>query len=205
VPPYADESLEDGGSQGDAPPEQGGQPDSLHAYLQTKQAEAEGYILSAARLIAPLLHPGSWSTGYEWCREQLQAAAYGALASELQLARANEHLARREYAAAVALLKEFGRCDSRQRAAAAVNLSMLALLEGQLEQAAGYGEYCCEADPGSPAALVSRGNVHLVQGEAEAALQVGTPRLSPPAPWPELGRWPEPPAHGACRAPELHW
>ena len=136
------------------------------------QAEADGYILAAARVIAPQLHPGAWARGYEWCREQLAAAGYSALVSEAQLARANEHLGQREYAAAVALLKEFERADSKQRARAAVNLSTLHLLEGQLEAAGGYAAFCCEADPGSTAALVAAGNVHLARGEAEAALQV---------------------------------
>lgn len=140
------------------------------------QVEADGYILTAARTIAPHLHPGSWARGFEWCREQLAAAGYATLASEVQLARANEHLAQREYAAAVGLLKEFERADSKQRARAAVNLSTLHLLEGQLEAAGGYAEYCCEADPHSTAALVSAGNVHLARGEAEAALQVGAVR-----------------------------
>lgn len=137
------------------------------------QVEADGYILTAARTIAPHLYPGSWARGFEWCREQLAAAGYATLASEVQLARANEHLAQREYAAAVGLLKEFEQADSKQRARAAVNLSTLHLLEGQLEAAGGYAEYCCEADPHSMAALVSAGNVHLARGEAEAALQVG--------------------------------
>jgi hypothetical protein len=174
VPPYTDDSLADESSaeerDGNLPG--GGEPDALHLHLRRKQTEAEGYILTAARLIAPLLQPGSWSAGFDWCRERLNAASYGTLASEVQLARANEHLARKEYAAAVALLKKFGRSDSRQRAAAAVNLSTLSLLEGQMEAAAGYGDYCCEADPSSPAALVSRGNVHMAAGQAEAALQV---------------------------------
>lgn len=137
------------------------------------QSEVDGYILTAARLIAPQLHPGAWARGFDWCRDQLGAAGYGALASEVQLARANEHLARKEYGAAVALLKEFERGDSRQRARAAVNLSALQLLEGQLEAAGAYADYCCEADPGAPLALVSRGNVHLAAGQAEQALQVG--------------------------------
>jgi len=141
-------------------------------FVPLLQAEADGYILTAARSIAPQLHPSSWARGFEWCREQLAAAGYAALASEVQLARANEHLAQREYAAAVGLLKEFEKADSKQRARAAVNLSTLHLLEGQLEAAGGYAQFCCEADPGSTAALVSAGNVHLSQGEAEAALQV---------------------------------
>ncbi|KAI3432221.1 hypothetical protein D9Q98_003783 [Chlorella vulgaris] len=174
VPPYTDDSLADESSaeERDWNLPGGGEPDALHLHLRRKQTEAEGYILTAARLIAPLLQPGSWSAGFDWCRERLNAASYGTLASEVQLARANEHLARKEYAAAVALLKEFGRSDSRQRAAAAVNLSTLSLLEGQMEAAAGYGDYCCEADPSSPAALVSRGNVHMAAGQAEAALQL---------------------------------
>lgn len=136
------------------------------------QAEAEGLILTAARVIAPLLHEGAWARGFDWCREQLAAAGYGALASEAQLARAGEHLARREYGAAVGLLREFERGDSKQRARAAVALSSLHLLEGQLEAAAGYADYCCDADPGSTPALVCRGNVHLAAGQPEAALQV---------------------------------
>lgn len=176
MPGYADDVLGEEGSE-----EEGLQgllsrarePDTLRVQQETKQAQVEGYVLAASRLIAPLLHGTSWSTGFDWCRAQLNTSSYSALASEVQLAKANEHLARKEYAAAVVLLKEFGRSDSRQRAAAAVNLSMLSLLEGQLETAAGYGDYCCEADPGSAAALVSRGNVHMGHGQAEAALQVG--------------------------------
>lgn len=153
-------------------PQQAQQPDALHVELQAKQTQVDGYILTAARLIAPLLHEGSWARGFDWCREQLQGAGYGVLAGEVQLARANEHLARKQYAAAVDLLKEFERSDSKQRAQAAINLSTLHMLEGQLDVAAGYADYCCEVDPSSVAALVSQGNVHLAQGRAEEALQV---------------------------------
>lgn len=139
--------------------------------------QADDYILTAARLIAPALHDDSWARGFDWCREALGAAGYAALAGEVQLARANEHLARREYAAAVTLLKEFERSDSKQRAQAAVNLATLHLLEAQHEAAAGYADFCCEAEPGSAAALVSRGNVHLAQGQAREALQVRGPPL----------------------------
>ena len=177
MPPYADDSLSEESSLEEvaAPsdPARELQQDTLQAELQAKQAEADGFILTAARLIAPLLHEGSWARGFDWCREQLTAASCGALASEVQLARANQHLGRKEDAAAVTLLKEFERSDSKQRARAAVNLSTLHLLEGQLEAAGGYADYCCEADPGSTAALVSRGNVHMAQGELELALQVG--------------------------------
>lgn len=140
--------------------------------LLAPRHQADGFILTAARLIAPALHDDSWARGFDWCHDALAAAGYSALAGEVQLARANEHLSRREYAAAVSLLKEFERCDSKQRAQAAVNLATLHLLEAQHEAAAGYADFCCEADPGSAAALVSRGNVHLVQGRAEDALQV---------------------------------
>ena len=192
VPPYADDTLPGESSEEDAAAPE---PDALRGELQAAQAQVDGYILTAARLIAPLLGEqqqqqpqhvagpsssaaggaaagGTWGAGFDWCREQLGAAGYGALASEVQLARANAHLGRREYGAAVAALKEFERGDRAQRARAAINLSAVALLEGQLEQAAGYARYCCEADPGSAAALVSRGNAHLAAGEAEAALQV---------------------------------
>ncbi|KAL4424093.1 hypothetical protein ABPG75_001394 [Micractinium tetrahymenae] len=176
VPPYADDSIAEESSEEVAGAacalRPGGQPDALHAELQAKQAEVDGYILTAARLIAPLLHEGSWARGYDWCREALAAAGHGALAGEVQLCRASEHLARREYAAAVGLLKEFERCDSKQRAQAAVNLAALHLLEAQHDAAAGYADFCCEADPGSAAPLVSRGNVHLAQGRAEEALQL---------------------------------
>ena len=145
--------------------------DVLHVQLETRQAETDGYILSAARLVAPLLYAHSWTKGFDWCREQLNAASLGALASEVHLAQANEHLARKCYAAAVVLLKEFARGDSRQRAAAAVNLTTLSLLDGRLEAAAGYGDYCCEANPGSAQPMISRANVHMAQAQAEMALQ----------------------------------
>jgi len=191
VPPYADDSISEENSSEEAvcssgstvTQHQGGQqgqqqrrlaaPDALHVELQAKQEQVDSYILNAARLAAPLLHEAGWAQGFDWCREQLNAAGYAALAGEVQLARANEHLARKQYAAAVALLKEFERSDSKQRAQAAVNLSTLHLLEAQLGAAGGYADYCCEVEPSGAAALVSRGNVHLAEGRAEEALQVG--------------------------------
>lgn len=175
VPPFADDSLNEesseegpGGGTGSAA---GAPPDALRLELEARQGTVDGYILAAARLVAPLL--GEGGTGYDWCREALNGAGYAALAGEVQLARASAALAARQTAGAVALLREFERSDSKQRAQAAVNLSTLHLLEGQLGAAAGYADYCCEADPGSAAPLVSRGNVHLAQGQAEEALQVG--------------------------------
>ena len=159
--------------------------DVLQGELHAKQGEADGYILTAARLIAPWVLAGGWERGYEWCREQLVAAAYSSLAGEVQLARAAEHLRRRQYGEAMGLLRELERCDSKQRARAALNLSALHLLEGQLEAAGAYADYCCTCSPAAPggsspaaaaamaaAPLVSRGNVHLAGGEPELALQV---------------------------------
>jgi len=39
-------------------------------------------------------------------------------------------------------LQDFERADSRTRAQAAINLSTLHLLEGEVETAAGYADFC---------------------------------------------------------------
>lgn len=72
------------------------QHDELQEALRAKQNQALKYILTAARLIAPVLH-SNFVEGYDWVVEGLKDQHYVALANEMEMDKAIQHLHRREF------------------------------------------------------------------------------------------------------------
>lgn len=73
------------------------QNDELREALREKQNQALKYILTAARLIAPLLFH-NFVEGYDWVIEGLKDQQYPALANEMEMDKAIQHLHRRDFA-----------------------------------------------------------------------------------------------------------
>jgi intraflagellar transport protein 88 len=70
--------------------------DELREELRRKQNQAQKYILTAARLIAPVLG-GTCMEGYDWVVELLKDQQYVALANEMEMDRAIQHLHKQDF------------------------------------------------------------------------------------------------------------
>jgi hypothetical protein len=70
--------------------------DELREELRRKQNQAQKYILTAARLIAPVLG-GTCMEGYDWIVELLKDQQYVALANEMEMDRAIQHLHKQDF------------------------------------------------------------------------------------------------------------
>lgn len=63
------------------------------------------YILTAARLIAPVVERSGPVLGFDWCMEALTAGQHSGLASEVALAKAGWFLDHQAFGDAVSVLK----------------------------------------------------------------------------------------------------
>lgn len=61
--------------------------DSLRKIEKGRKAEAERTILTAAKLIAPVIET-SFAVGFDWCIERVKESLYAELASELEITKA---------------------------------------------------------------------------------------------------------------------
>ena len=61
--------------------------DPLRKIEKERQATAERTILTAAKLIAPVIE-GSFAVGFDWCIERVKESPYSELASELEITKA---------------------------------------------------------------------------------------------------------------------
>merc|ERR1719502_2614645 len=105
--------------------------DGLRQELRRRQREANHYITTAARLIAPTLDKRDWGAGFKWVVDALKQD-HEALAAEMEIEVALEHLRHKEFDAA---LKAFERKEPRARAIAATNLSFVYFLEENAAEA----------------------------------------------------------------------
>lgn len=89
------------------------------------------------------------------------------------MARAVQHLQRRDFGAAIGVLKDFERKEPALRARAALTLSALYFWEGDLAAADKYAEMAVKVDRYNARALVNKGNclyVKVRKGGAEKKL-----------------------------------
>jgi len=142
--------------------------DELREELRRKQNQAQKYILTAARLIAPVLG-GTCMEGYDWVVELLKDQQYVALANEMEMDRAIQHLHKQDFGQAIMLLKEFEKKEKDLKARAATNLSFLYFLEGDLNNAGTYAELAVRTNRYNAHALVNQGNCLYTQGDVEGA------------------------------------
>lgn len=65
--------------------------DPLRKIEKQRKAEAEKTILTAAKLIAPVIE-SSFAVGFDWCIERVKDSLYSELASELEITKALTYL-----------------------------------------------------------------------------------------------------------------
>lgn len=141
--------------------------DGLREELRKRQSEANKFILTAAKLIAPGIDKVNFVTGYDWVIEQLNAQNYATIANEMEMAKAIMHLTRKDFDKALSVLKGFEKKEQHLKARAATNLSFLYFLEGDLNDAEQYAELAVTSDRYNARALVNRGNCLYARGEYE--------------------------------------
>uniref|UniRef100_A0AAV2JVU1 Intraflagellar transport 88 homolog n=1 Tax=Knipowitschia caucasica TaxID=637954 RepID=A0AAV2JVU1_KNICA len=143
--------------------------DRLHQMERSLKLQAEKYIMTAAKLIAPAIE-SSFAVGFDWCVEMVKNSQYVELANDLEISKAITYLRQKDFNKAVETLKMFEKKDSRVKSAAATNLSGLYFLEKDFEQADRYADLAMTADRYNSAALVNKGNsvFHLQDYEKAA-------------------------------------
>ncbi|KAG9349713.1 hypothetical protein JZ751_028161 [Albula glossodonta] len=144
--------------------------DQLHQMEREKKAMAEKFIMTAAKLIAPVIET-SFAAGFDWCVEMVKTSQYVELANDLEINKAITYLRQRDFNQAVETLKMFEKKDSRVKSAAATNLSFLYFLEKDFDQADRYADLAMVADRYNPAALTNKGNTVFVRHDYEKAAE----------------------------------
>lgn len=97
--------------------------DELHKYEQKRKADAEYCILTAAKLISPIIEH-NFSAGYEWCVTAIKNSIFFPLAADLEINKAVMYLKQQNMTEAIDTLKIFEK-ESKIASSAATNLSFI--------------------------------------------------------------------------------
>merc|ERR1711968_285082 len=110
--------------------------DYLQTELTKRHDEANDHILTAARLIAPIIDedPQNWINGYKWVMDQLRPELES-VASKLELDLSMQYMQRKRFDDAIDVLKAFERKDGALKSMAATNLSFIYFLEADYQLA----------------------------------------------------------------------
>ncbi|XP_069680565.1 intraflagellar transport protein 88 homolog [Periplaneta americana] len=145
--------------------------DSLRKLERGMRQEAERSILTAAKLISPVIED-SFSAGYNWCVDAIKGSNHSSLASDLEINKAVMYLKQKEFSQAVDTLRAFEKKESKVASAAATNLAFIHFLQGDITQAEKYGEMARQADSYNAAAFVNLGNCSLARNDVEKAKEL---------------------------------
>ncbi|CAG9576717.1 putative intraflagellar transport protein IFT88 [Leishmania major strain Friedlin] len=149
--------------------------DSLSRMRKERRARYLKYIITAARLIAPVLHK-DWCVGYDYIISQLRTYEMrdptSHVASELEMCKNLNYLKHKRYQEAINGLKEFEKKDRSLRARAATNLAYLYFLEGDYENGEQYSDLSLVANQYNAKALVNKGNFSFVKKDYDKAKEL---------------------------------
>ncbi|XP_063223516.1 intraflagellar transport protein 88 homolog isoform X2 [Bacillus rossius redtenbacheri] len=145
--------------------------DSLRQMERQMKQEAERSILTAAKLISPVIED-TFTAGYNWCVETIKVSNYAPLASDLEVNKAVMFLKQKNINQAVETLKVFEKKESKVASSASTNLAFIHYLQGDTETAERYGEQAREADSYNSAAFVNLGSCSLAKGDLEKAKEL---------------------------------
>ena len=142
--------------------------DDLRKIERARRHEAEHAILTAAKLISPVIEE-NFSEGYDWCVDTIKMSAHSQLANDLEINKAVMFLRQKNFTDAVETLKTFEKQENKVASTAATNLSFLYFLQGETDQAEKYAELAMKSDSYNPSAFVNLGNCHFNRGDLEKA------------------------------------
>ncbi|KAK5640651.1 hypothetical protein RI129_011462 [Pyrocoelia pectoralis] len=141
--------------------------DDLHSYEKKARADAEFCVLTAAKLIAPLIE-NSFSEGYDWCVSIVKNSEYVRLAGDLEINKAVMFLKQRQVSDAIDTLKSYGN-ESNIGSNAAINLSFIYFQQKDYDNAEKYGQIVKSIDNYNAAGFVHLGACFMVKNELEQA------------------------------------
>jgi intraflagellar transport protein 88 len=132
--------------------------DSLNQLIETKVKDANCFLFTAARIIAPAVVSNTWVSGYSWAVDQVYKKGNVSVVCQLEMEQALEHLRKNEISMAFELLKSFERKDQRSKAMAAANLSSAYFLEGDYSVAHSLANTAISYNRFNPLSIVNKGN-----------------------------------------------
>ncbi|XP_015111353.1 intraflagellar transport protein 88 homolog [Diachasma alloeum] len=145
--------------------------DELSKLEAAMQSEAEKTILTAAKLIAPVIED-TLTAGFAWCVDTMKSSAYSSLAADLEINKAMVFLYNREIGLAIDTLKMFENRDSKANNSASTMLSFINFLQGDYEQAEKYAEAARKVDSYNAAAYVNLSAVAIKRNELDRAREL---------------------------------
>ncbi|VDK87057.1 unnamed protein product [Litomosoides sigmodontis] len=153
--------------------------DLLKQWERQRRNVAEKTIFLAAKIISPAI-ASTVSDGYKWCVEEIRKSVYAPLAMEIEMNKVVMLLKQGNLTDATELLMSFNNKEDKVASAAANNLAVLNLLQGEskLEEAVQYSEKALSVDRYNANALVNRGNIFFVLGDLDKAAQCYKEALS---------------------------
>jgi intraflagellar transport protein 88 len=148
------------------------QTDQLKEELNHRYEMFQDRILTAARLIAPVIdEKEDWVSGYQLIIEQLRND-YETVSSKLEIDLAMEYMKKRKFEDAIDVLKSFEKKDPSLRAMAATNLSFLYFLETDYAAAEKQADLAIKSDRYNAKALVNKGNCLFVNHDYQHAREM---------------------------------
>jgi len=146
--------------------------DSLKEELSRRVEISNEHIVTAARLIAPLVdEKDDWEAGYRWIIDQLRND-YENVSSKFEIDLSMMYMKKRRFEDAINVLKAFERKDPSLRAIASTNLSFIYFLEGDYQQAEKHADIAIKSDRYNAKALVNKGNCLMVAGDNPRAREM---------------------------------
>ncbi|XP_008549372.1 intraflagellar transport protein 88 homolog [Microplitis demolitor] len=145
--------------------------DQLSILENDMKSEAEKSILSAAKLIAPVIED-TLTAGFSWCVDAIRSSSYSSLAPDLEINKAMVLLHNRETSLAIDTLKMFENRDIKSNSAASTMLSFIYFLQGNYELAERCGEAARNADSYNAAAYVNLSACAIKKGELDRAREL---------------------------------
>ncbi|KAJ7395131.1 Intraflagellar transport protein 88 like protein [Pitangus sulphuratus] len=115
--------------------------DSISQMERERKSMAEEYIMTAAKLIAPVIET-SFAVGYDWCVDAVKASHYVELANDLEINKATTYLRQQNFNQG-----------------------------NELAQATNYADLAINSDRYNPAALTNKGNTVFANGDYEKAAE----------------------------------
>ena len=150
---------------------EGRKDDDLGVELARRRKVADGLVINAARLVAPIVGSSedARADGLHWAIETVKDAEYQHLACILENELAVHHLRNKNVNQATKILKAFERKDQDLMATGSTNLSFLCLLERDLDGAMDQASLAVTSNRYDAKALVNLGCSYYMQQDFERA------------------------------------
>jgi intraflagellar transport protein 88 len=130
--------------------------------------QANHFLLTAARLIAPVIEGDDWAAGYDWVCDALDNR-HEVLAVQIKLEQSIQRLHCKEFDSAIKSLKGLQKKGNEVKSATLTNLSFVSFLEGNIEQASEYADASLTLDRYNAKALVNKANCLFLDGDFDSA------------------------------------